>query len=80
MVQDHPLKAYRADRGLTQDALAKELGVSSITVSRWETGARKIDDALLHEIADKTGIPKRQLRPDLVELLADPAPSQEASA
>lgn len=80
MVTDHPLKAYRTERGLTQDALAKELGVTSISVSRWETGARKIDDALLPDIAEKTGIPKRQLRPDLAELLNEPAPEHESAA
>lgn len=69
MVQDHPLKAYRAEKSLTQDALAKELGVTHITVSRWETGARKIDTDLLPKVSEKTGIPKRQLRPDLSELL-----------
>lgn len=79
MVQDHPLKTYRTGRDLTQDALAKELGVSSITISRWETGARKIDTDLLSEISEKTGIPKRQLRPDLAELLA-PAPSKGEAA
>ena len=68
-MQNHPLKTYRADRDLTQDALAKELGVSSITVSRWETGARKIDTDLLPTVSEKTGIPKRKLRPDLSELL-----------
>lgn len=71
MEHNHPLRTYRTGRDLTQDALAKELGVSSITVSRWETGARKIDTDLLSEISTKTGIPKRQLRPDLAELLGE---------
>lgn len=67
------LRNYRTGRKLTQDALAKELGVTSISVSRWETGARKIDDDLLPMVSEKTGIPKRELRPDLVELLGDAA-------
>lgn len=65
----HPLRRYREDRGLTQDALAKELGVTSVSVSRWETGARKIDDDLLPRVSEKTGITKALLRPDLAALL-----------
>ena len=67
----HPLKRYRDSRGLTQDALAKELGVTSISVSRWETGARKIDDDLVVHVSEKTGIAAADLRPDLAILLRE---------
>ena len=73
---NHALRAYRDRHGLTQRALAKSLGVSSITVSRWETGARKIDDELLALVAQKTGIPRGALRPDLAALLQPSAPGQ----
>ena len=73
MVSNHPLRAYRNSRGFTQDALAKELGVTSITVSRWETGARKIDTDLLPGISEKTGISKQDLRPDLAEVMREAA-------
>jgi len=63
------LKAYRDERGLTQEQLAGQLGVSSVTVSRWETGARKVDDDKLPLVSERTGIPPRDLRPDLAELL-----------
>lgn len=69
IMSDHPLKAYRTDRGKSQDELAAFLGVSSVTVSRWETGARKIDKDRLAEISKKTGIPARELRPDLAKIL-----------
>lgn len=69
MVGNHPLRRYRESNGYTQTALAKELGVSSITVSRWETGARKIDADLLPKIAEKTGLSAKTLRPDLAKLL-----------
>ena len=72
-MSNHPLKSYRSEAGLTQNALAKELGVSSITVSRWETGARKIDRTKLEIVAEKTGIPKRELRPDLAEVMREAA-------
>jgi transcriptional regulator with XRE-family HTH domain len=68
-MQAHPLKVYRKTRKLTQTMLAQELGVTSISVSRWETGSRKIDLDLLSEIAKKTGIPKLKLRPDLAAIL-----------
>jgi transcriptional regulator with XRE-family HTH domain len=68
----HPLRAYRDRHGLTQLALARELGVSNITISRWETGMRRIDGALLAEVAQKTGIARDALRPDLAALLQPP--------
>lgn len=70
---EHPLKTYRTSQGKSQDAIAKVLGVSSVTVSRWETGARMIDKALLPSISEKTGIPARELRPDLAELMGEGA-------
>lgn len=33
--------AFAAGEGLSQDALAKELGVATNTISRWETGTYK---------------------------------------
>ena len=36
------LKAKREGLELTQDQLAKELGVDVMTISRWERGARSI--------------------------------------
>jgi transcriptional regulator with XRE-family HTH domain len=67
------LKAYRQANNLTQAQLADELGTSDVTVSRWETEARKIDIDLLPMVSAKTGIPARELRPDLADLLEAPA-------
>lgn len=69
----HPLKAYRESQTphLSQAALATELGVTRGAVARWETGARKIDTSKLHEICAKTGIPAKELRPDLAELMGE---------
>jgi transcriptional regulator with XRE-family HTH domain len=72
----HPLVKYRTDNGRqSQEALAKLLKVSSVTVSRWETGARKIGRAVLPRVVEQTGIPAAELRPDLAELMA-PAEAQ----
>lgn len=67
----HPLTKFRFDNGRqSQEALAAVLSVSGVTVSRWETGARKIDEAILPRVVEITGIPAALLRPDLAELMA----------
>lgn len=66
---DHPLRAYRLSQEppLSRAELADKLGVGRPTVFRWESGSRKIDESLIPFISEKTGIPARDLRPDLVE-------------
>ncbi|MDQ5979573.1 MAG: helix-turn-helix protein [Verrucomicrobiota bacterium] len=71
MAEKHPLAAYRKSTGITQKALAGELGVAEMTVSRWETGERKIGVKNLADVAKLTGIPKRELRPDLAESMEE---------
>lgn len=65
----HPLRAYRERHQppLSRAKLADELGVGRPTLFRWESGARKIDAERLPEITQKTGIPAKELRPDLYE-------------
>lgn len=67
MAEKRPLKVladYRATAGKTQADLAVELEVAVMTVSRWETGDRKIGVKTLPTVSQKTGIPREQLRPD----------------
>lgn len=45
----------RKRAGLTQAALAKKLGVTRLTVSRWETGARRLTADTLERIAEALG-------------------------
>lgn len=71
----HPLVAYRRQHDLTQKDLAARIEVARETVARWETG-RKIDDALLPRVADRTGIARGVLRPDLAKLLNEADGSQ----
>lgn len=67
---EHPLRRYRNSNGnMTQADLARLLGVTSVSVSRWETGQRQIRGALLAKISQKTGLHPRDLRPDLAALL-----------
>jgi len=53
---EHPLKQYRADHKLTQLALAELLGVSKVTICRWEKGKRHPQRGDLPRIAERTGI------------------------
>lgn len=65
----HPLRAYRERHQppLSRAALADQLGVGRPTLFRWESGSRKIDERLLPHVAKETGIPAKELRPDLYE-------------
>ncbi len=40
------LKEWRRMRGLTQEDLARRLGVIRLTVARWETGSRSVPSFL----------------------------------
>jgi transcriptional regulator with XRE-family HTH domain len=64
---DHPLRKYRQDHEMTRAQLADKLGVGRPTVFRWESGTRKIDESLLPRITERTGIPAKELRPDLLK-------------
>ncbi len=46
----------RKQKGLTQSALAADLGVSSQAVSKWENGLSCPDIQLLPQIADYFGV------------------------
>lgn len=70
----HPLRAFRKRQKppLSQDDLAKVFGVSRVTVTRWESGARLMDPDYLQVVAERTGIPPAKLRPDLAQVLKRP--------
>ena len=71
MQKVHPLTAYRKRQQppLTKAELAALLRTSRAAITRWESGLRKIDERLLPSIVAQTGIPARELRPDLAELM-----------
>lgn len=46
------LKQLRKERGISQVRLAMELSVSQHTISRYETGEREADYAMLIRLAD----------------------------
>ena len=57
------LTQYRADAGLTLDALASQLRVDTSTLWRWEAG--KVPVHRLADVERVTKIPRRELRPDI---------------
>jgi len=67
---NHPLKNYRKKHSLTRAALARDLDVSKTTITRWEEGKRKIDNTKVALVSSITGIPAKELRPDLARLMA----------
>jgi transcriptional regulator with XRE-family HTH domain len=66
---DHPLKTYRALRQISQVELARQLGVTSVTLSRWESGKRQPSTKAVTRIMAHTGIAPVLLRPDFAAML-----------
>lgn len=55
------LKELRKEKGVTQEQLAENFGVSGRTVSRWETGSNMPDLDILIQIADYYGVEIREI-------------------
>lgn len=51
------LKELRKEKKLTQEELASEIGVSKITILRWENGERQIKPDKAQALADYFGVP-----------------------
>lgn len=58
---EHPLRKFRGDKALTQAGLADLLGVSEMTISRWEQGERVPPRRYLPKIEEVTSIPPDQI-------------------
>ena len=55
-VTGNTIRQLREDRRMTQADLAQKLGVSSKTISKWETGKGLPDITLLQPLAQALGI------------------------
>ncbi|MBQ8295478.1 MAG: helix-turn-helix transcriptional regulator [Clostridia bacterium] len=55
------LKAFRTEKGLTQEELANKLYVSKKAISKWETGRGLPDVALLPHLATALGVTMEEL-------------------
>lgn len=70
------LKELRKEKKLTQEELAGEIGVSKITILRWENGERQIKSDKAQALADHFGVPVGYLLgySDTSELIKDMIP------
>lgn len=55
------LQELRKEKGITQEQLAEQVGVSRRTVSRWETGSNMPDLDILIELSDLYDVELREL-------------------
>ncbi len=55
------LQTLRKEKGLTQEMLAEQMGVSRRTVSRWETGSNMPDLDVLVELSDFYAVDLREI-------------------
>ena len=55
------IAALRKERGLTQEALGRRLGVTNKTVSRWENGNYMPDIELLVPLGEALGVSVNEL-------------------
>lgn len=52
------LKAARVNAGLSQEKLAKILGVSKTTVNKWENAKTSISASHFQKLSDLAGVPQ----------------------
>jgi DNA-binding transcriptional regulator YdaS (Cro superfamily) len=65
------LAQYLDDKGNTAVALGRRLGVAHSTVVRW--AANRVPAERVRAVADATGIPPHELRPDIFPPPVTPA-------
>ena len=58
---DSPIARHRLAAGLTQTQLAQKLGVTQLTITRWEHGARNPRRTMLYKLAEVLGCEARDL-------------------
>lgn len=51
------LRKAREHAGLTQAAFAEKVGVSTVTYSRYESGARSVPKEVVERASEATGVP-----------------------
>jgi transcriptional regulator with XRE-family HTH domain len=66
------IRELRAKKGLSQKDLARELGVSHVTVGRWEHGTREISLTMLARVADVLGVELSEFFPKVQAPLFPP--------
>jgi transcriptional regulator with XRE-family HTH domain len=69
----HALEEYRKRENISLSALAQRLGMSKSVVCRYVKGTRQVGPETIRRISEITGIPARDLRPDLADILMERA-------
>lgn len=76
MEQVHPVRAYCLDSGKKLSDLALEVKTSKATLSRIVNWHQPVSLDLLPELVRVTGIPAKELRPDVAEKFESAGASQ----
>lgn len=63
------LRTWRNERGIKSEDAGKMVGVTGVQWTRYETGERSVSLFRLPLVSKVTGIPARDLRPDLFEAM-----------
>jgi transcriptional regulator with XRE-family HTH domain len=77
VLQPQAIRALRRSLGLTQGAFGDRLGVTNVTVSRWESGAFAPDNravAALEAMAGATGRNRPKSRSPIPVWISQPTP------
>jgi transcriptional regulator with XRE-family HTH domain len=59
------LRKARKKRGWSLEVVAQKVGVTRQTVSRWETGSRRVPAERCAAIEKELGLAKEKVRPDI---------------
>jgi transcriptional regulator with XRE-family HTH domain len=73
----HPIERARLAQGLSRRALAHALGISHVTVWRWETQGIIPEIPMLLRLAQFLGVPALELAPELSAVLSGEAVTQK---
>lgn len=72
----HPFTKYRKSEKISKAKLAKRLGVSRASITRYESGEREVAIDLVPKFSEITKIPAEELRPDLAGLFRKQEPAE----
>lgn len=72
------LRKAREHAGLMQADLAAQIGISTVSLSRYESGVRKIPDSIVEPWAEATGVPAEWFYADDAGSLPHQTPADTA--
>jgi transcriptional regulator with XRE-family HTH domain len=72
------IRRIRRERGLSQSALAGQVGLTFQQIQKYENGANRVSALTLVKLAEALGVTTASLLDDLDETTKRPAPAAEA--